>query len=218
MAWVAIGALLVHIAVKLPIIRGALSSRRRRHRRRPADRRPSPGADLAPRPAADDVGGRRRGGRWPSRAAPCRCCATSRSSPSAPATGRRASRSTSPRRRRDITDDRRSSAGVRLRSSTATRTVALTRDDLLAMTQRTQTPAHRVRRGVERERGPGPASGCATCSTWSARRRAATSTSTRSSRRGPYRHTRPAGELRRRRPDAASRSRSTASRCRVDHG
>ena len=37
-AWIAIGALVVHIAVKLPIIRGALDLRRRVTRRRPAHR------------------------------------------------------------------------------------------------------------------------------------------------------------------------------------
>ena len=98
-AWVAIGALVVHIAVKLPIIRRALT----------ADvERPSTTGPRATEPGALTrrgllrttwLGLRRRGAR-DRRQHRAAGCARSRSSPSAPATGRRACRSTSrpPRR------------------------------------------------------------------------------------------------------------------------
>ena len=65
-AWVAIGSLAVHIAVKLPIIRRALDLRRRVDRRRPADRHRARRA-VAARAAAHHLargrGRRARGGR-----------------------------------------------------------------------------------------------------------------------------------------------------------
>ena len=102
-AWITIGALVVHIAVKLPIIRGALTSdvEDTTYDRPTATRARSA---LAARAAAHHLAGRRgRRARRPQ-AARSRCCARCRSSGSAPATARPASRSTSrprpPRSRR----------------------------------------------------------------------------------------------------------------------
>ena len=88
-AWIAIGALVVHVAVKLPVIRRALArvgcrrlTARRRHAQVAAPARP---------------GWRPVWPCWPPLAAPCRCCAGSRCSGCGPATGPPACRSTSPR-------------------------------------------------------------------------------------------------------------------------
>ena len=95
-AWVAIGALVVHIAVKLPIIRDVLTSDidATTHDRADGDERRTA---VAARPRAYVV--RRRRGRRPrhGRQHRHRGCARSPSSPSAPARDRAACRSTSPR-------------------------------------------------------------------------------------------------------------------------
>ena len=142
---------LVHIAVKLPVIRGALGADVDDTSRRPPDGRRAGGADPSRAAAHHLAGG--GGGRAGDRREPrCRCCGGSRCSASAPATGPVASRSTSRPRAAGVTASA-SAASYRLRGRrTATARSRLTRADLRALPQRTAHAADRVRRGVERER------------------------------------------------------------------
>ncbi len=59
LAWIAIGSLILHIAVKLPIIRDALLRRRRGHHARPPHR-DGGRADVSARAAPHDLDGQRR--------------------------------------------------------------------------------------------------------------------------------------------------------------
>ena len=159
---------------------------------------------------------RGRGARGRRRAR-CRSCARSRSSRSAAARGRRACRSTS-RRRRRTSPTRWSGRRTGSRWSTATGASRWPARSCQAMTQRTESLPDRLRRGLERGRGVDRRAGPRPARPRGRARRAATSTSTRCSRRAPFRHTVLQGELRRRRPHPAWRWRCTASRSHRDHG
>ena len=182
LAWVAIGSLAVHIAVKLPIIRRALTS----DVESTVDDRPTatePGVltrrgllrttFLASGVAALAVAG----GTVPWLRKVSVFAVRSGEGPQGVPINKSAAAA-------HITDEL-VGPTYRLEVVHGDRSVLLRREDLQAMTQRTAEPAHRLRRGLERRAGSGPVSACATCSTWSTRRRAATSTSTHCSRRGP---------------------------------
>ena len=130
MAWVAIGALVVHIAVKLPIIRGALAADvEDTTYDRPAATRAGALSRRGLLRATWAATGSRGAGRRP--ATRCRCCARCPSSPSARARVRRGCRSTSRRRPRTITDEMRR-VGIPARGGrTATARCRSTRDELL---------------------------------------------------------------------------------------
>ena len=178
---------------------GALTSRRRVDASTTGPPRPSRERPVAARAAAHDLARHRASRCSRPPAAPSRGCARSRSSRSAAATGRRACRSTSRPPRPASPTSGRSDVPPRARA-TATGASQLSRDDLAGDAQRDAEPADRLRRGLERQRRRGPVSGCATCSTWSTRRRAATSTSTSLQQCGRVPAHGAPGELRRRRP------------------
>ena len=150
-AWVAIGALVVHIAVKLPIIRRRADLRRRVDRRRPADRHRA-GRAVAPRAAAHDLGGGRsrragRGGQHgavPASKVSVFAVRTGEGPQGVPINKSAAAA--------HITDEMVGSA-YRLEVVHGDRSVVLTREELRRMTQRTEQPPDRLRRGVERGRG-----------------------------------------------------------------
>ena len=163
-AWVAFGALLLHVAVKLPVIRDAY--------RRPLEdgERPEPALD-PPRPGARRarrLGRRRARGRRPARCPGSAGCRSSRPTSGAgpqdlPVTKSRARRPASPRRR----SSRRTPLEV-VHGGTDRRSLSLDRARGAAAAHR--DAADRLRRGLERARRCGPACGCATCSTSSGRR------------------------------------------------
>ena len=192
----------VHIAVKLPIIRGALDLPTSRTRRTTGRRRPSPasspGAVCCAPPGSPPASPSSR-----PPAAPCRSCARCRSSASARATapqdipinksayGRRGAPAPRP------------SADYRFTVAHGDREVSLTRDELLAMEQTHATPCRSpASRGGARA-AAGPASGSATCSTWSTCPGGSDVLVVSLQESGPYRQHDPAGQLRRRRPHPA---------------
>ena len=165
-AWVAIGALVLHVAVKLPVIRGALGS----DLEDDALDRPGTAATtrglLARGPAAHDLARRRC--RGPGDGREHRAVAAQVSvfgvrsgdgpqgvpiNKSAEAAG-----VVAPALEPGVPADGRRTATARGRADAAT-SWAPCRSD--------RGPADRLRRGLERERRPGPGSGSATCSTWS---------------------------------------------------
>ncbi len=132
-AWIAIGALVVHIAVKLPIIRAAY-----------AEPLPEPARDgcragaKAAQAAAPSCARPCSPLRWRSSRQPgtrCRSCARSRSSPYGPEKVPRESRSTGPRRQPAYSTTAVDPA-FELTLVNGDREVAMTRADLEEMTQR----------------------------------------------------------------------------------
>ena len=149
---------------------------------------------------------------WPPRQHRCRCCARSRSSGCDSGDGPQGIPINKSAAAAGVTAaaTRRATGS---RSRTATAGPADPRD-LRRDGAAHRGPADRLRRGLERQRRPGPASGCATCSTWSAPRAGRDVLVVSLQERGPFRDDRAAGQLRRRRPHPARARRSTASRSR----
>ena len=180
LAWVAIGALVVHIAVKLPIDPRRAAA--------PTSTTPPTTGRRAPSPGRSAARGLLRTGRR-SRAGVAVLATAGNTVPAL----RRVVGPRRPvrRRARRHPDQQVRQRGRRRRRRRAApptgssvvhgdRTGRLTRDDLRRHGAAHPDPADRLRRGLERLGRRGPASGSATCSTWSAPRAAATCGSRRS--------------------------------------